>query len=152
MIPASDGGALPVRRCHPVDAGRLVGLVIEIDATGNDTALAVLQASLHEAPEGRRLIFGYDLRVAGLGAWVGDQRIRLRVWPATIDADDHIEVDHPDDGGDVLVIDIDPVAHRDGLEHLRSTGRLFIAGPDAGPVPLVLDIEPEALTEVLDQL
>lgn len=148
----TSGGALPVRRSYPVDTGRIAGLVIEIDATQDESALAVLQAQLHEQPEGARIIFGYDLDLAGLGAWVGDRKVRLRVWPAHIDEHDEISEDHPDDGGDVLTIDFDPVVDRHGLRHLLDTGCVLIAGPDAGPVPLLVDIEPALLAEVLDRL
>ena len=61
MTEPSSGGALPVRRSYPVDTGRIAGLVIEIDPTQNESALAVLQAQLHEQPDGMRIIFGYDL-------------------------------------------------------------------------------------------
>ena len=152
VTPLPADGSLPVRRSYPVETGRVAGLVVEIDPTGNESALAVLQAQLHEQPEGTRVIFGYDLSIAGLGAWVGDRRLRLQVWPALLHADDEITEDHPDDGGDVLVIDFDPDADRAGLDHLISVGRLIIAGPDAGPVPLVLDLDQTRLTQLLETL
>ena len=37
----------------------------------------------------------------------------------------------------------------EALKGLAETGRLFIAGPDAGPVPLVLDVDPGWVTEIL---
>lgn len=152
MSPAGADGALPVRRSYEVDTPDLQGVVIQVDATETPTALAVLQASLHELPEGQRLVYGYDLSVVGLAAWVGDRRVRLEVWPALVDAAGDITADDPHaEGADLLVIDFDPVDpdHRSALEGLARGCRLFIAGPESGPVPLVLDIDPELVAEVL---
>ena len=145
-------GPLPVRRTHPVATGKVSGLVVEIDPTRHLTALAVLQAGLHEQPEGTRLIHGYRLELSGLGAWVGDRRIRLHVWPALIDEAGEITEDHPDEGGDELVIEFDPQADAEGLAYLSATGRVIIAAPDAGPVPLVVDIDPDDLLDLIAQL
>ncbi len=143
--------ALPARRAYVVETDQLAGVVVEIDATEDPQALAVLQAGLHELPEGSRLIHGYDLVTAGLGAWVGDRRVRLSVWPALIDADGEITADDPEDPvSDVLVIDLDPLEHGAELEALVRLGRLFIAGPESGPVPLVVDVDRDLVREVLD--
>jgi len=134
-----------------VETEQLAGLVVEIDATEDLQSLAVLQAGLHELPEGSRLIHGYDVRAAGLGAWVGDRRVRVFIWPALIDADGEISADDPEElDADVLVIDLDPLEHGAELEALVRLGRLIVAGPESGPVPLVLDIDPDLLREVLD--
>ena len=45
-----------------------------------------------------------------------------------------------------------PAADAEALQGLAETGRLFIAGPDAGPVPLVLDVDPGWVTEILAEL
>ncbi|MCB0962756.1 MAG: hypothetical protein KDA98_05530 [Acidimicrobiales bacterium] len=146
---------------RPLEPGRvrtiatesLHGVVVEVDATEDEGALAVLQAGLHDLPEGQRLIHGYDVAPAGLGAWVGDRRLRIRIWPAVIDEHGEItaeEPDHPD--SDVLVIDLDPSAHRAELEFLADSGRLFVAGPEAGPTPLVVDLDRDLLREVLAEL
>jgi hypothetical protein len=141
--------ALPVSRSYEVDDGRLRGVVVEIDATREEPALAVLQAGLHELPPGQRLIHGYDLVPAGLAAWVGDRRVRLRVWPAYLDDDGTITDHHEDPGADVLEVDLDPVADADALDGMVRLGRVFLAGPDAGPTPLVLDVDGELVAEVL---
>ena len=149
MTSVPSEGALPVRRSYEVDDPALRGVVVEVDATETPTALAVLQASLHELPEGRRLIYGYDLDTAGLGAWIGDRRIRLRVWPALLADDGEIEADDPDEpDADVLVIDFDLTADAVALEALERTGRLFVAGPESGPTPLVLDVDTDLVAEV----
>ena len=145
-------GALPVRRSYPVATERLTGLVVEIDPSRNESALAVLQAQLHESVPGQRLIFGYELTLTGLAAWVGDRRLRLRIWPAHLGDDGEITEDHPDDGGDELLIDFDPVADGAGLDHLEVTGRVIIAGPDAGPIPLVVDLDTDELTALRARL
>lgn len=143
--------ALPVRRAHVVETEQLAGLVVEIDATEDLQALAVLQAGLHELPEGARLIHGYDIATAGLGAWVGDRRVRISIWPALIDADGEISADDPEEpDADVLVIDVDPLEHGAELEELVRLGRLIIAGPESGPVPLVLDVDRDLLRGVVD--
>jgi hypothetical protein len=134
-----------------VETDQLAGLVVEIDATEDLQALAVLQAGLHDLPEGSRLIHGYDIETVGLGAWVGDRRVRVIVWPALIDAGGEISADDPDEpDADVLVIDVDPLEHGAELEELVRLGRLIIAGPESGPVPLVLDIDRDLLREVID--
>jgi hypothetical protein len=133
-------------------AGR-PAVVVEIDATGDDAALAVLQEGLHDQPLGSTLIHGYDLRATGLGAWVGDRRIRLRVWIALLHDDGSITADDPDEPTtDVLVIDLDPVGDAEVLDGLAETGRLLVAGPEMGPVPLVLDVDPELVREVVSGL
>ena len=145
--------ALEPGRVHTVATETLHGVVVEVDATGDEGALAVLQAGLHDLPEGQRLIHGYDVAPAGLGAWVGDRRVRIRIWPALIDAQGEISADDPDHpDSDVLVLDLDPVAHRDELAFLADSGRLFVAGPEAGPTPLVVDLDRELLREVLAEL
>ncbi len=142
--------ALPARRAYVVDTGQLQGVVVEIDATEVPTALAVLQAGLHELPEGTRLIHGYDVGVAGLGAWVGDRRVRVSIWPALIDDAGEITADDPDDpDADVLVIDIDPLEYGTELEALAQTGRLIVAGPESGPVPLVVDLDVALVADAL---
>ena len=144
------GGSLPVRRAYVVDNDRLRGVVAEVDATEEPRALAVLQASLHELPQGTQLVYGYDVRVAGLGAWVGDQRVQVRIWPALLDDDGDIAADDPEDpAADLLAIDFDPLEHASELRSLATLGRLFVAGPEAGPVPLVVDLDRDLVTEVL---
>ena len=143
--------ALPARRAYVVETDQLAGVVVEIDATEDPQALAVLQAGLHDLPEGTRLIHGYDIVTAGLGAWVGDRRVRVSVWPARIDEAGDITADDPEDpSADVLVIDLDPLEHGAELEALVRLGRLFIAGPESGPVPLVVDLDRALLRDVLD--
>jgi len=142
--------ALPARRAYVVDTDQLAGVVVEIDATEDPQALAVLQAGLHELPEGTRLIHGYDVATAGLGAWVGDRRVRVSIWPALIDADGEITADDPEDPtADVLVIDLDPLEHGTELEELVRLGRLIVAGPESGPVPLVVDLDRDLVRAVL---
>lgn len=150
MSPIGGDGALPVRRSYEVDTAALQGVVVEVDATEAPNALAVLQAGLHELPEGRRLIHGYDLAPHGLGAWVGDRRVRLRIWPALLGPDGDIEADDPDEpDADVLVIDFDPAVDAAALAGLARVGRLFVAGPESGPTPLVLDVDTDLVAEVL---
>ncbi|MGI8754260.1 MAG: hypothetical protein ACR2MB_00010 [Acidimicrobiales bacterium] len=144
---------LPVRRSYEVDTERLSAVVVEVDATEDERALAVLQASLHEAADGYRLVYGYDVATVGLGAWVGDRRVRLTVWPALVDGDGDIAAQDPDDPhADVLAIDFDPVVDADALAVLARRGRLLVAGPESGPVPLVLDIDRDLLVTILDEL
>ena len=142
--------ALPARRAYVVDTEQLAGVVIEIDATEDPQALAVLQAGLHEVPAGSTLIHGYNVTTAGLGAWVGDRRVRVSVWPAVIDAAGEISADDPaDPDADVLVVDLDPLEFGAELEELVRLGRLIIAGPESGPVPLVVDLDRDLVREVL---
>lgn len=142
--------ALPARRAYVVDTEQLAALVVEIDATEDPQALAVLQAGLHEVPEGATLIHGYNVTTAGLGAWVGDRRVRVSIWPALIDAAGEITAEDPSDpDADVLVIDIDPLEFGTELERLVALGRLIVAGPESGPVPLVVDLDRDLVREVL---
>ena len=142
--------ALPARRMYLVDEGQVRGVVVDVDASTTPSALAVLHASLQDLPDGSTLVHGYRLSAVGLGAWVGDRRLRLAIWPALLHADGSIEADDPDDPeADLLVIDIDPREHAGALASLVEVGRLFVAGPDAGPTPLVLDVDTELLVEVL---
>ena len=135
-----------------VDTEQLAAVVIEIDATEDPQALAVLQAGLHEVPEGSTLIHGYRITTAGLGAWVGDRRVRVLIWPALVDAAGEISADDPDEpDADVLVIDIDPLEYGAELEALVRLGRLIVAGPESGPVPLVVDLDQDLVREVVDQ-
>ncbi|WP_426572436.1 hypothetical protein [Aquihabitans sp. McL0605] len=144
--------ALPARRAYVVDTEQLAAVVVEIDATEDPQGLAVLQAGLHEVPEGSTLIHGYNVTTAGLGAWIGDRRVRVSIWPALIDAAGEISADDPTDpDADVLVVDIDPLEFGAELEHLVRLGRLIVAGPESGPVPLVVDLDQELLREVVDQ-
>lgn len=144
-------GALPVRRSRTVDTDALRAVVIEIDPTQDPAALAVLQAQLHEPPDGQQLVFGYDVMAAGLGAWVGDRQVRITIWPALVTDEGSIFATDPDEADrDLLVIDVDPVAHRASLDDLTRLGRLVIAAPDAGPIPLVVDIDTDLLGSVLD--
>lgn len=153
MIGESGDGVVRARRVRQVRTADLDAVVVDIDATGDDTALAVLQAPLHPRPKGERVIYGYELGTAGLGEWVGDRRLRIRVWPAVADATGRIIEDrHREPGADVLTVEIDPVAHAEPLAHLRRNGRLLIAGPEGGPVPLVLDLDTELLADALDDL
>lgn len=143
-------GALQVRRSRTVETDVLRAVVIEIDPTQDTSALVVLQAQLHEPPAGQQLVFGYDVMAAGLGAWVGDRQVRISIWPALVDDEGTISAADPDESQrDLLVIDIDPLAHRAALEDLTRLGRLVIAAPDAGPVPLVVDIDTDLLESVL---
>ena len=140
-------------RVRTVATEALQGVVVEVDATGDEAALAVLQAGLHDLPEGQRLIHGYDVAAAGLGAWVGDRRLRIRIWPALIDEHGEITAADPaDPDSDVLVLDLDPAAHGAELEFLADAGRLFVAGPEAGPTPLVVDLDRDLVREVLAEL
>lgn len=142
--------ALSVRRARVVDTEQLAAVVVEIDATEDLQALAVLQAGLHEVPEGSTLIHGYRLATAGLGAWVGDRRVRVSIWPALVDEAGEITADDPDEpDADVLIIDIDPLEFGAELEELVRLGRLIVAGPESGPVPLVIDLDQDLLQEVL---
>lgn len=151
--PVPGSGALPVRRSYPIDRDRVRGVVVEIDATADERGLAVQQAGLHPLAEGDRLGFGYDLSVYGLGAWVADRRVQLRVWPVIAHPDGTLDEDGPDaPDAEVLVIHFDPTVDGDALRGLADTGRLFIAGPDAGPLPLVLDIDPDWVSEVVTEL
>lgn len=146
-------GGLPVRRSRLVDTGRLHGVVVEIDATADESALAVLQAPLHDPPPGHRVVFGYDLAAAGLGAWIGDRWVRLRVWPALVDGDGTVVDDHHDDpDADLLTVVFDPDRDATALADLARVGRLIIAGPDAGPVPLVVDVDRDWVTEVVAEV
>ena len=75
---------------------------------------------------------------------------RIRVWPALLDEDGEITADDPDDdGADLLVIDIDPREHGAALDDLIRLGRLFVAGPEAGPTPLVLDLDRDLVASVV---
>jgi hypothetical protein len=59
----------------------------------------------------------------------------------------------PDDpDSEVLVLHFHPEVDRDALVQLVETGRLFVAGPDAGPVPLVLDLDRDLVAEVVAQV
>ncbi len=142
--------ALPARRAYVVDTEQLAAVVVEIDATEDPQGLAVLQAGLHEVPEGSTLIHGYNVTTAGLGAWVGDRRVRVSIWPALIDAAGEITADDPaEPDADVLVIDIDPLEFGTELEDLVRLGRLIVAGPESGPVPLVVDLDQDLVREVV---
>ena len=144
--------ALPARRAYVIDTAELAAVVVEIDATEDPQGLAVLQAGLHEVPEGTTLIHGYNVTTAGLGAWIGDRRVRVMVWPALVDAAGEISVDDPEDpDADVLVIDIDPLEFGDELQALVRLGRLIVAGPESGPVPLVVDLDVDLVRQVVDQ-
>ena len=152
--PGPGSGILTVRRSYAVEVGGRPGLVVEVDATAEPRALAVQQAGLHPLAPGHRLGYGYDLKVWGLGAWVGDQRVQLRVWPVEADEDDQIvaEADPDDDEADVLVVHFDPRADAEALRMLCDTGMLIIAGPDAGPVPLVLAVDRDLAATVVASL
>ncbi len=151
--PLPGTGALAVRRSHLVDTPQLSGVVLEVDATSNQAALAVLQAGLHEYPPGQHLIHGYEVVPSGLAAWVGDRKVRLRVWLAILHDDDTITEDDPSDPNtDVLVIDLDPVVDGDALSTIAATGRVIIASPDAGPVPLVLDVDRATVADVVERV
>lgn len=145
-------GVLAVRRGRRVNTEQLNAVVIDVDPTEDFRALAVLQAGLHEQPEGLRLVYGYDLGVVGLGAWIGDQIMRVRIWPALIDQSGEVVVDdHHHEDSDILSLDFKVGEQHDLLEELKACGRLVVAGPDIGPVPLVLDLDPTALANALDQ-
>ncbi len=136
-----------------MDTDRLKGVVIEVDPSREPAALAVLQAGLHEQPEGHRLVFGWEVTTSGLGAWVGDQRVRVEVWPALLDPDGAITADdRHDPDADVLRIDFDPLTDRQALEDLARLGRMIVAGPDAGPVPLVVDLDGDAIASALARI
>lgn len=148
--PVPGAGALPVRRSYLVDTPSLAGVVVEVDATREPAALAVLQAGLHERVEGDRLAFGYRIAPAGLGAWIGDRRVRITIWPALVAADGTVHEEDPSDpDADVLVLDLDLRADRTALDDLVRVGRLIVAGPDQGPVPLVVDLDAELLAEAV---
>lgn len=143
---------IPVRRSRLVQSDRLTGVVVEVDATGDPAALSVLQAGLHEAPPGQRLVFGYDIDTTGLGAWVEDQQIRIRIWPALLDDDSGIVHDHSEGDDAELHLVFDPERDRTALADLARVGRLIVAGPDSGPVPLVLDVDVDLVANVLASL
>lgn len=154
--PLPGTGALPVRRSRLVRNDTLTGVVVEIDPTREPRALAVLQAGLRELPADLRLGFGYDVTTTGLGAWIGDRRVRISIWPVVADDSGIVdETDPADPEADVLRIDFDPLADRTALDDLARVGRLIVAGPDAGPVPLVVDVHPDlvsrALAAIVDQ-
>jgi hypothetical protein len=137
-----------------LDDPRAPGVVLHVDATVDASALAVLQARLHQAEGGAHIVYGYDLEVVGLAAWVADRRLRLTVWPALLHPDGEITEDdphHPD--ADLLVIDLDPLEHGAEIAALATTARVLIAGPETGPTPLVLELDPvlaaDAAAEVL---
>ena len=138
--------ALPVRRWRAIDTIDRRAVVVEVDATEAPRALAVLQASLHDVPAGHRLGYGFDVDTVGLGQWVGDRRVRIRIWPVLVDADGTVtaEEDPDDPEAEVLAIDLDPSPDAEGpaLAILAETGRLLVAGPEAGPTPLVVDLDP----------
>ncbi|MCB1040859.1 MAG: hypothetical protein KDA94_15215 [Acidimicrobiales bacterium] len=145
--------ALAARRVHIVERDRLAGVVVDIDATDDPRALAVLQASLHDLPDGHRLGYGYDVEVTGLGAWVADRTVRISIWPAVQSPDGVIDADDPDDPeSDLLVIDIDPRQHADALDALARLGRLIVAGPEGGPLPLVIDLDRDVVGAALDEV
>ncbi len=151
--PVPGTGAVPVRRSYLVDNERLTGVVVEIDATHEQSALAVLQAGLHEQPEGVRLGFGYNVTATGLGAWVGDRRVRVSIWPVLMGPEGVLDEADPNDlEADVLRVDFDPIADRTALDDLGRIGRLIVAGPDAGPVPLVVDLDPQLVIDALTAL
>lgn len=150
MIDPTGSGVVRARRIRRVRTDRLDLVVIDVDATEDERALAVLQASLHELEGDRRVVYGYDLHVAGLGAWVGDHHLRLRIWPAIVDGTGRIVEDrHEDPDADVLTIEIDPREHAAELAELRRLGRLAIAGPESGPVPLLLELDTALVDSVL---
>lgn len=149
----TDSGILAARRLRRVRTDRLDVIVIDVDPTEDERALAVMQASLHPRVDGGRIVYGYDIGIGGLGQWIGDRTLRLRVWPAVVDVDGIItEDDHEKPGADVLTVLVDPVEHRAMLDELRQLGRLAIAGPESGPVPLLLDLDTDLLGSVLDDL
>lgn len=151
FLPGS--GALPVRRSRLVDTDQLTAVVVEVDPTQDPRALAVLQAGLHEPPDGQRLIYGYRVHAAGLGAWVKDRRLRVTIWPALVDAAGEVftaDLDDPD--ADLLVIDFDAEKDRVALDQLVRIGRLIVAGPDAGPVPLVVDLDRDLVAQTLGNI
>ena len=152
-MPTHSDLALPARRCYEVDQEQVRGVVVEVDATECEPALAVLQADLQDLPDGVGLVHGYRLTPTGLGAWVGDRRLRLVVWPALLHPDGSIDAEDPDaPDADVLVIDIDPREAAGPLAFLLEVGRLFVASPEGGPTPLVLDVDVELLREVLSSV
>lgn len=125
--PEPGSSHLPVRRSYPVEVGGRPGVVIEIDATSEPRALAVQQAGLHPLPVGHRLGFGYDLDVYGLGAWIDDRRVRLRVWPVEADETGTVidEADPDDPDAETLVVLFHP--ERDAVA-------LAEPGPHRSPV------------------
>lgn len=140
---------LPVRRGRIVERGAIRGVLVDIDPTVDDEALAVVHTALAEPPAGHRVVFGYDVVAAGLGAWVGDRTVQVQLWPA------HLDVERDDgavtdvDGVGRLRIDFHPVEHRALLDDLIAQGRLLVAGPDIGPVPLVVDLDRDLVARVL---
>lgn len=151
----SSSGHSPLRanRARVAEGSRFSGVIVDVDATENPQALAVMQASLHELPEGAQLGYGYDVGLSGLGAWVSDRKVRISIWPAIRLADGTIDVDDPsDEGSDVLVVDLDPATDREAIDALARLGRLVIAGPESGPVPLVVDLDVEVVAEAVSRL
>jgi hypothetical protein len=137
---------LPVRRGRVADRGPIQGVLVDIDPTIDDEALEVVHTALEEPPSGHRVVFGYDVVAVGLGAWVGDRRVQVQLWPALVDEDGEV-IDI--DGLGRLRIDFDPAADRALLDDLADRGRLIVAGPDIGPVPLVVDLDTTLVAEVV---
>ena len=72
------------------------------------------------------------------------------IWPVEVDAAGKVLDTDPDDpDADVLAIDLDPTTHERALVALADRGRLFVAGPEAGPVPLVVDLDPHLVADAL---
>lgn len=153
MTALPGSAVLAVRRGRRVRTASLDAVVVDVDPTTDERALAVLQAPLVPRDDGGRIVYGYDVAPAGLGAWVGDRRLRIRLWPAVVDAaGEVVEDDHEAPGADVLALDVDPAGQRDLLDGLIDCGRLVVAAPDAGPVPLVVDLDPELVRAVLAEV
>lgn len=143
---------ISVRRSRLVQTDQLTGVVVEIDATGDHAGLAVLQAGLHEQPTGQRLVFGYDIDATGLGAWVEDRQVRIRIWPALLDDRGEVVHDHSEGDDGELHLVFHPVRDAIALADLVRVGRLIVAGPDAGPLPLVVDLDVDLLADVVGSL
>lgn len=147
MSERPSGPGLAVRRGRVIDRGALRGVIVDVDASADDEALAVVHGALAEPPDGHRYGWGYDVVVTGLGAWIGDRGVQVQLWPVLVDASGAVG----DAATGTLRIDLDPV--RDGaiLDDLRERGRLLVAGPDIGPVPIVVDLDPALVTAAVER-
>lgn len=146
MTRRGGGPGLAVRRGRVVERGAVAGVLVDVDPSADDEALAVVHAALEEPPEGRRVVWGYDVVVTGLGAWIGDRRVQVQLWPALVDADGTV-TDDVSPGR--LRIDFDLIRHRELLGDLSERGRLLVAGTDIGPVPIVVDLDPDLVAEAV---
>ena len=140
------GPGLPVRRGRVVDRGAVRGVIVDVDPSADEASLAVVHAAFEAPPDGHRIVWGYDVVVTGLGAWIGDRGVQVQLWPALVD--EHGAIDDERSPG-TLRIDLDPTRDRALLDDLAERGRLLVAGADIGPVPIVVDLDPDLVAAAL---